>query len=72
MDGRGGGDRNRRPLADTVQMSERLSATQRILPKTLKNAKRIFQHFPIVSPTAVYKCRQFSVLRFARGSLGSY
>src|SRR5712691_9634948 len=32
----------------------------------------IFRHFPIRSCLAVYKCRQFSVLGFTRGSLGSF
>ncbi len=31
----------------------------------------IFHHFPIVAYFTGTKCRQFSVLEFARGSLGS-
>ena len=31
----------------------------------------IFHHFPIAACFIVYKCRQFSVLGFTKGSLGS-
>jgi hypothetical protein len=31
----------------------------------------IFHHFPITENSALLKCRQFSVLGFTRGSLGS-
>jgi hypothetical protein len=39
-----------------------------VLPKKFN---RIFHHFPIARDPVLVKCRQFSVLGFARGSLGS-
>jgi hypothetical protein len=36
-----------------------------------RNGDRIFHHFPITWDFVLVKCRQFSVLGFTRGSLGS-
>jgi hypothetical protein len=35
-------------------------------------ARSVFHHFPITRSLVSVKCRQFSVLGFARGSLGSF
>jgi len=40
-----------------------------VLPK---KSNRIFHHFPIARDPVLVKCRQLSVLGFARGSLGSF
>jgi hypothetical protein len=37
----------------------------------LKKSNRIFHYFPIARDPVLVKCRQFSVLRLTRGSLGS-
>src|SRR5258708_13415726 len=66
-----------RQISDTVRLTK-LSEKNGLVKKNLvqiqirvKNVSRIFHHFPITRPRSVGKCRQFSVIGFARGSLVS-